>query len=128
MSFLVISLFLLGFTQPILNLFGSDFIAARWVLLTLIVGKLINAFTGPVGYLLDLTGYQNQSALIRSCSTLVNVILNFIAIPLFGMLGAAIATALTFGIEKLWIQLFAYKKLGIYASIFTPLTLPNKIP
>ncbi|NPA71559.1 MAG: flippase [Gammaproteobacteria bacterium] len=77
----------------LLKLFGEEFTIAYYPLIILAMGQLINAVVGPVGYLISLTGYQNISALVLGFSALLNIILNAILIPYFGLIGAAIATA-----------------------------------
>ena len=90
---LAISLFLILFSQPILGIFGSEFIAANWQLKILVLGQAIGAWCGSVGYLMVMTGHQNKSLPVFIYATVINIVLNAIAIPLIGAVGAAIATA-----------------------------------
>ncbi len=120
---MVVTLFLIVFSNYILGMFGPEFLAAKWPLAILVLAQLINAITGPVGYLVDLTGHQDQSARVRCCTALLNIVLNYILIPKFGIMGAAIATATAISLDNLVIYFLAVKYIGVHASIFSSLTL-----
>ncbi|MBM7571382.1 oligosaccharide flippase family protein [Aquibacillus albus] len=85
--------FIFFFSKDILSLFGKEFIGGWFVLIILGMGQFINSITGSVGYLLNMTGNQKVYRNIAITSALCNILLNFILIPLFGLMGAAIATA-----------------------------------
>ena len=50
-----------------------------------------------------LAGRTPYLAVIKGCSAAVNIALNFLLIPSYGMMGAAVATAATFGLETITI-------------------------
>lgn len=75
--------------------FGAEFAAAHIPLAILALGQLVNAGFGSVGYLLNMTGHENISARILWQTALLNIGLNVVLIPFFGMNGAAIATAIS---------------------------------
>ncbi|MEO0985183.1 MAG: polysaccharide biosynthesis C-terminal domain-containing protein [Cyanobacteria bacterium J06639_14] len=108
---------LIYFAQPVLQLFGPEFIAAKGSLIVLILGQLVNVGAGSVGYLMTMTGYQNQSALVMVVSALANVILNLMGIHFFGIIGAAIATALSMAMWNIWLYSLVVQKLGVRPSI-----------
>ena len=120
---IAITVFIITFSNQILGMFGSEFLAAKWSLTILVLGQLVNAATGPVGYMLDLTGHQDQSARVRCCTTVVNITLNYILIPKFGIMGAAIATSTALVLDNLVIYFLAVKYIGVHASIFSAFTL-----
>ncbi|MFB2895357.1 polysaccharide biosynthesis C-terminal domain-containing protein [Aerosakkonemataceae cyanobacterium BLCC-F50] len=111
------SLLLMTFTEPVLSLFGSGFIAADWSLKVLVFGQLVNALCGSVGYLMIMTGHQNQSFRVIFCSALLNVVLNAILIPFFGIVGAAIATSFTMIVWNVWLSILVVKYIGVRPSI-----------
>ncbi|MBW4589867.1 flippase [Aetokthonos hydrillicola Thurmond2011] len=104
--------------QPILGLFGPGFIAASWSLKILILGQLVNALCGSVGYLMIMTGHQNKSFKVIGCSALLNLGLNAILIPLFGIVGAAIATSFSMMVWNIWLTHLVVKHVGVRPSIF----------
>jgi O-antigen/teichoic acid export membrane protein len=114
---LILSITIIAFANPILSLFGSEFLAARIPMTILIFGQLVNVGSGSVGYLMVMTGHQNQSALIFGCSAVMNVILNAITIPLFGIVGAAISTALAMALWNILLHILVVRYLNVYPSI-----------
>ena len=83
------------FGKPILRLIGSEFLVAYHPLLVLCAGKCVYAICGPAGAALTVIGRHYQLAVIFGFSALLNVIGNFVLIPQFGMMGAAISSAAT---------------------------------
>ncbi|MGF1478626.1 MAG: lipopolysaccharide biosynthesis protein [Cyanophyceae cyanobacterium] len=114
---LAIALALIGFAEPVLQLFGPEFTAARGALIILILGQLVNVGAGSVGYLMMMTGHHTQSALVMGASAGVNVILNLIGIHLFGIVGAALATALSMALWNVWLHALVVQRLGVRPSI-----------
>ncbi|MEL7034955.1 MAG: flippase [Cyanobacteria bacterium J06592_8] len=114
---LILSVTLIGFANPILSLFGSEFFAARLPMTILILGQLVNVGCGSVGYLMVMTGHQNQSATILGCTAFLNIILNAITIPRFGIAGAAFSTTLTLSILNILLHILVVRYLNVYPSI-----------
>ena len=114
---LFFALLLFFFGDRVLGLFGEEFIAARWSMTILILGQLVNVGSGSVGYLMQMTGHHKQSAFVIGCSAVLNLILNAILIPILGIMGAAIATALTMALWNIWLHQLVVKYLGVKPSI-----------
>lgn len=98
--------------------FGEAFGAGANALRILCVGQLFYASMGSVGVILHMTGYERDAAKSVFVSVFLNVVLNYILIPKFGINGAAAATALSLTI---WYGLLAWlvlKRLGLQSSIF----------
>jgi O-antigen/teichoic acid export membrane protein len=110
---------LAALSGPLLRVFGPDFSAARWPLVILVAGQLVNAATGSVGYLLVLTGHQKDAARVYGVFALVNVALVPLGIVLLGTAGAALATALATVGWNLWMHRLVVRRIGIEASIVT---------
>ena len=108
-----ISLFILFYSTWILGIFGPDFIKGSLALKLLIFGQLINASAGPVGIILIMTGFQNQFLKVIIISFLINVLLNFFAIPRYGIEGAAVVTTIVMCIWNIWMVLIVKKKLSL---------------
>ena len=118
---LAIAVGLIVFAEPVLRLFGPEFVAARGALIILIAGELVNVGVGSVGYLMNMTGHQNQALVVISISALVNVVLNLVGIPLFGIMGAAMATAFSMAMWNIWLYCLVVKHLGLRPSILDAL-------
>ena len=74
-------------------LFGHQYIAGWAALVILTFGQVVNAGTGPVGYLLVMTGHQKRMFHISATMFVISVILGRVLVPRWGMAGAAVATA-----------------------------------
>jgi len=112
---LLLSLLVFFFADPLLRLFGPEFPEALWGLRALAAAHFVNACTGPVAHLLNFTGHQRESARVYGFAALINLMLNIIGIPYFGILGAALALALTFVIRNVWLYVLVVRKLGVHA-------------
>lgn len=115
-------LFFLGFLQLIififfgdliLSIWGREFKEAYWVLLILSVGQLFNVGTGAVGQLLVMTGYEKTNRNITMIFLFLNIILSFIMIQLYTIIGAAIVNALTVAMLNITRLIMAKHKTGI---------------
>ena len=83
------------FRVEILHLFGKGFTGGATVLLILAAGQLVNAATGPTGALLTMTGKQKWELANTISMVAFNFLLNLVLIPTMGLIGAAIATAVS---------------------------------
>ena len=81
------------FPQVVMALFGSEFSAGASAMIILSIGQLLNVSVGAAGYLLIMTGAQNIELANQSLCIILNIILNWHLIPIFGIKGAAIASA-----------------------------------
>ena len=108
----------------ILGLLGEEFASAYPLLVVLICGQLVLVAAGPGGILLNMTGFHRDSAKVLACGAAVNLVLCLFLIPLFGALGAAVATALTVAAWSGAMACVAARRLGIVSFITTP--LPGK--
>lgn len=112
-----VAIILFAFGPWFLRLFGPDFAAASVALRILVLGQLLNAATGPVGYFLTLTGHQSRVAWVEGASALVNFVLNVALIPPFGIVGAAIAGAVANAFRNASMAWIAWRSLGVRAWI-----------
>ena len=99
--------------QPLLTLFGPQFTSAYPMMFVLAAGFLLRASFGPAEFLLNMLGEQKRCALVMALGALFNVIANLVLVPLFGLPGAALATALALSFIALANAHLARKHLGI---------------
>ncbi|GAB3274040.1 flippase [Parahaliea aestuarii] len=92
---------MLLFPQPILSLFGSGYASAAPVLIILALGQFVNVVTGPVGYLLQMSGHYRQVRNNTALAALTAVGLNVMLTPQYGILGAAVAAAVALSVVNL---------------------------
>ncbi|MCC5940162.1 MAG: flippase [Balneolaceae bacterium] len=86
-------LVLILFPEEILSVFGEDFRAGKNALIILSIGCFINALCGTTGYFMQMTGNQVALQTITFGAAILGVVLNLILIPVYGLEGAALATA-----------------------------------
>lgn len=101
----------------LLSLFGKEFVGSWTVLAILAAGQVVNAASGPVGYLLNMTGHQDANARILAWTLGLNVALAIPAILLWGAAGASAATGLLNAVKNLWTWWEVRRRLGINSSI-----------
>ncbi|MFC0805673.1 lipopolysaccharide biosynthesis protein [Ensifer sp. P24N7] len=77
----------------LLSLFGPAFTAGAPLMAILLTGILAKAFVGPAETLLTMAGRQKLCVLLYAAALGVNIALNVTLIPVFGLTGAAAATA-----------------------------------
>ena len=81
------------FGDWLLSLYGPEFVVGYRVLLILALGQLANVGFGFVETLLQMTGHERPVAIVLGFSALVNAGLCVWLIPIWGVEGAAIASA-----------------------------------
>ncbi len=104
---------LIGFGHTILGLFGPEFQAGYPVLVVLIMGHLVLWSFASLGEVLNMTGNEKATAIVFGCAALVNLVLNAILIPRYGLIGAAFATATSMALITLPVMVLAWRRLGI---------------
>jgi hypothetical protein len=107
------------FPDQILGFLGDGFKGAWLVLIILSIGNFINSITGSIGILLQMSGHQKQYNNIITTTAIGSIVLNFILIPEYGLLGAAITSSAAKIIQNLLSVAYAKKKLGIL-SLYLP--------
>ena len=99
-----IPLFLVMFFFPglLLGFFGEEFARNAHLLQILAVGQLVNAITGPVGYVLLMAGRERAFALTTAVVAVGSVGGNLVVIPIYGATGAAFVTATSVIVLNVW--------------------------
>ena len=108
---ILIVLFL--FPEFLLSLFGQEFVIAKTTLLILLIGQAVNAMSGSVGLILQMTGKEKVYQNILLIALVFNIMLNLFLIPKFGIEGAAIASAFSFLFWNLFSVLYIYKRYKV---------------
>lgn len=85
--------------EPLIGLvFGAEYIGAVPVLQVLGFYAVLVAITDITGHGLDFLGRARARAIVRGITAILNIILNVVLIPTIGVVGAAIATMITFSL------------------------------
>jgi O-antigen/teichoic acid export membrane protein len=115
---LAATVLLLIFGRPMLSLFGPQFTDGYHLMFILAAGLLARAAIGPIERLLNMLGEQRACAMVYAGAFAANLVLCFILIPLFGMAGAAIATASALILESILLFIVTKNRLGFHVFIW----------
>jgi O-antigen/teichoic acid export membrane protein len=88
---LPVFLVLILFPEAILKIFGKDFTAGSTCLIILSLGYLLCSGAGPVNHMILMTGRSGLNSVNHLIGLILNLALNYLLIPKYGILGAAIA-------------------------------------
>ncbi|MBL4692231.1 MAG: polysaccharide biosynthesis C-terminal domain-containing protein, partial [Magnetovibrio sp.] len=99
--------------EPLLKLFGPDYASAAPVLIVLALGMLVFAMTGGIEVFLIFGPFERITVLIYALVVALNLTLNLILIPDFGVIGAAYATAITVIVRGLISTYVVWQRSGI---------------
>jgi O-antigen/teichoic acid export membrane protein len=106
---------------PILGfVFGDEFAVGATALALLAAGQLCSVIAGSVGTILNMTGHERDTMVGVGIAAAVNLILNLILIPKFGMNGAAVATMVSLVIWNSVLVLRVGTRLGIASVAWHP--------
>ena len=110
-------LLILLFRDFLLRLFGERFIEGELILIILCIGQIVSSFTGPVSVIMQMIGQQKAFRNIVVLALILNIILNFNLIPVYGGIGAAISTSISLFVWNIGSTVYLRKKLGIKSHL-----------
>ena len=108
------------FKDELLSLFGPGFEQASYVIFPLSIGLICRALVGPGERILMMTGKHFTCGAIYLGTVIIDIILNIILIPHYGLLGAAIATSVSFVLMALLLFIMVRKHLSVTALASAP--------
>jgi len=117
-STLPILIILFLFPEFLLSFFGTEFAMAKTTLLILLVGQVVNVMSGSVGYILQMTGKEKAFQNILLLALVINIILNILLIPKFGIEGAAVASSFSLLLWNLSSVFYIYRRYNV-STFFT---------
>jgi O-antigen/teichoic acid export membrane protein len=88
---------LLLLSEEVLHLFGPAFVAGKTALIILALAQLVDASTGTATFMLTMSGRLKLMVFNTGIALVLNVALNALLVPRFGIDGAAAATFLALG-------------------------------
>lgn len=99
--------------------YGVEYLDAFYVSVVLLIGTIPMIFFKMINTLYQAIGKQKYSFYILFISVLLNVIINFLIIPILGILGAAISSVLSYMICGIIMLLSFNKKYNVtFKDIF----------
>ncbi len=105
---------LLILNKYILSFFGPEAILGSSTLIIVSLGVLFSAMAGNVDQILNMTNNQTVLRNITIVCFFINVILNVILIPIYGIEGSASASLITNVLINLLCMYYIKKRLGFY--------------
>jgi len=116
---LPIFIFGLFFSYSLMSIYGDEFTKGTFTLQLLIIGQIIGAMCGAVAVFLQMTNNQKIFRNIFLTATIINLVLNYILIPIYGIEGAAIASLACTAFWNLSSVYFIKKKFDM-SSVYLP--------
>jgi O-antigen/teichoic acid export membrane protein len=109
-----IGLFLLIWANEhnIFKILPGEFYDGRWVIFFIGLAQILNMIAGVSGEIIQFSKYYRVHALIMGVFITLIVVSNMILIPLMGIAGAALASAISYFIYDIIRFLFIYRKFG----------------
>jgi O-antigen/teichoic acid export membrane protein len=92
---------LAAFAPLALAMFGPEFVAGQAALTVLALAMLLNMGTGNVQSMLLMGGKSSWNLFNLAASLTVNIVLNLLLVPRYGINGAAIAWAASIAVDNL---------------------------
>jgi len=89
-------LLLVMFGKAILGLFGPEYIQAYPVMIILTIGASARVMSGGYTTFLQYSGKQNQVLIVQFSILILSIVLGYLFIPRYNMMGAAIASTVCF--------------------------------
>jgi len=115
------ALVILVLGQPLLWMFGPQFLDGYPAMFVLVLGFLARSAMGPSEFVLRMLGQQRLSAAVYVVTSLLSVILCFTLVPWLGLVGAAAGSAIalvTAAVMNWWV---ARTRLGLDIGIWSNL-------
>jgi O-antigen/teichoic acid export membrane protein len=114
---LVAGTVMIAVATPLLNLIGNQFSEGADALRLLCVAWIVNAAAASNTLLLMMTRYERATAVITAVAVGVNIVLNLILIPLWGITGAAVAMLGAQIARNALMSTLTWRRLGIDSTI-----------
>ncbi|MBI4653433.1 MAG: flippase [Nitrospirae bacterium] len=115
----------LTFPSFVMGIFGKDFIEGRYALIYLTIGQFINAVSGSVGFILQMTGKEKAFQYIMIFAVMLNIMLDYLLIPKLGIAGAAISNMIAMIFWNIAAVLCIKKYFNFY-TVYMPFLKINK--
>lgn len=111
-------LFLVLTGNVLLSIFNPSFTSAYYILLILAFGSMIDAVSGPTAYLMQMTSLETVYARMLAVIYVFVFVLQFIFIPRYGVIAAALSNATGVIVWNCLSIYFLRKRIGVDPSLF----------
>ena len=115
---LAATVLLLALGEPLLWLFGPQFVVGYDIMFIAAIGLVVRSAIGPVERLLNMLGQQKICALAYALAFAMNLVLCIALVPRFGGHGAAAATSISLSFETVLLFWIVRQRLGLHVLAF----------
>lgn len=98
----------------LMGIFGPQFADGAVIFSVLAVGQFVNVATGSVQFILMMCGYERLLRNVAVVCAIITVGLNVLLIPLWGVIGAAVAMTIVKIFQNLLLTNLVKQRLGIW--------------
>jgi len=102
------------FSRVIMHIFGAGFESGWPILVIGTLGQLVNCGVGSVGLLLLMSGHEKRLIRVQIYMAFVMLALSLALVPVWGLVGAGMASALTTIGMNLWNLIEVRRAMGIH--------------
>jgi O-antigen/teichoic acid export membrane protein len=102
------------FAEPILSIFGQEFVAGVPVLILISMGTLVNAATGVCSAMIAMSGHSRLTLMNTMVAVSLSLIVSILLIPTWGIIGAAVAAASSLAVVSGLRLLQIYRLLSLW--------------
>jgi O-antigen/teichoic acid export membrane protein len=113
-----ILVFLLVFPGWVMSWYGPEFRSGALALVILALGQYVNTSSGSVQRVLMMCGYEHLMRNVAAFCAVLVLVLNVLLIPPYGVVGAAVASAVTLSVQNLLVAFLVRQKMGIWTLPF----------
>ena len=99
--------------DSILIILGPEYEAGKWVIFFIGLGYMIDMATGANGHIIAYSSYYKMALWFLLVLVILVVAGMYLLVPLWGIVGAAVAIALSFLVNNFLRFLFLYRKFGL---------------
>ena len=113
------------FSENLMLIFGEEFKVGVFSFIILSLGRVVVSFSGAAGNLLQMCGKQVIFMNVAVIGSIINIVLNFSLIPIYGINGSAIATMVSLVVFNLLLVYYVKREFGFY-TFYIPFQNLNK--
>lgn len=116
---LPITVSVLFFAEPILSVFGPEFSTGGNALRIYVVGVFLTLICGPGDVLLSQTNKEGSTSRILMVALLVQITFGVVLIPVLGVIGCALANAISLAVQAFLLRRKSISHFGIDPSVLS---------
>ncbi len=111
-------LFILFGEIYLIHVFGTEYREGYTVLVIMILGKLFYSGVGLIGMIFNMMGMSWYVTINAALIVILNIVLNYFSIPVFGLEGAALSTIFSQLCANIILVVVFYRKFKFDLSLF----------